>query len=619
MKIKNFGILCIILFILNIQSVGAVDIYEPNYSYVNKNISNVDYYYPNYIQKLKDFDLLSPYGGSQTVIEQNNQSLYISTKYLLFQAVVEDIYTLPNESYSISSSFSYINDFAGTTRSYQHTQSIVSYPNGTIRIGFLSLYYDSFRSQYFYVDRSLVDKIEFHIESAMVYVQTNSINYGSSLSKMTVYYRDGTKSAPINYYEDGLNSAGACYIKSYYLRLSIGFDLPNLPLLRNPFKFVRYIYGLVGSLLYFPYETAILEDLSNAEPLSPNFENLPYWTYSTLSLESYNELINFSQTYAYVDRVNQTDYEYGNKTFEFSFNYTKLEAVWSEARYYYNTQTIDPESWGPWVFIMFHGTIIESKLNFNWLRDGLCWIINGIITMGQGILYLLILALNYLLWIPIAYVILIINNYVFYGLTWGLAGIIWVVVWIVLWLWEYALKPIFESIWWDLLWPILGWIWTYVLVPLGGFVIWLIDKIVSAIVWLQNNGWQELIRFYLIILTYILAAILFVLSLGALDFTLTQYTLQIALLTINDFMISFLTVFFDNFLLFLGYGATYVMLVGLVYIKYIYAKAKGYIQRANRLQSMINVYKLPLVLAVRLVQYVIGFIQGGAPTDGLNE
>lgn len=322
-----------------------------------------------------------------------------------------------------------------------------------------------------------------------------------------------------------------------------------------------------------------------------------YWSYSTVALHSYDQLVNFSSNYEYSvlqksDNITQLNTTTESRTVEFVYNYSMLEVVWIEGRFSYNSHTVDPLTWGNW------------GVAWNWLRDGLCTIINTLILLLTFLLYIVVVALNYLLWVPLAYIILLVNNYVLFGLAWAVAGLIWVVIFVFLWLWDKVVFPILSFLWTYVLWPALQWIW---------------DQILNFVAWLQNDGGRLLMGWILIVISYVIATVIWLLAVGTIDFNEVQQAIQSFLLSINDLVFLVGRTFLDNFSLFLGYSATYLTMVGLIYLKYIYCKAKGYIQRASRLQSMINVYKLPMVLVIRISQYIIGFIQGGVPKDGLNE
>ena len=327
-----------------------------------------------------------------------------------------------------------------------------------------------------------------------------------------------------------------------------------------------------------------------------SFENLPYLTFLSVSLTSTPKLIPFVHNITY---VNGTDDEgnpvIANFTIDLSYNFTLFSAEWDERRFYYDDTFINVNDWGNW------GTM-------NWLRDGLATVINSLISFLILGFYLIIIGLNYLLWIPFAYLIIIVNNYAIYAIVICFVAAGFGIAIFFAWVWFYLLDPIIKfignvfSLAWD-------WFWKNVIAPIGR---WLDD----FINWLKNEGLITLIMVYLMIVAFGITCVIFVLSLGLIDFITVWSAITVLLWQINSVIFTFNTLFFGNIVVLIQYGGIYILLVGLIYVKYIYNKARGNIQRANRLQSMINVYKLPLVLTIRLIQYVIGFIQGGTPTDG---
>lgn len=315
------------------------------------------------------------------------------------------------------------------------------------------------------------------------------------------------------------------------------------------------------------------------------FSQSKYWIYSSPMLQSYSELINVTKEY---EVYNENDNSTKQKTFEISYNYNKFNIIWETRYYYYEDIVKNSAEWGNWGL-------------WNWLRDGLTAIVNTLNVIIQFILYLLVIALNYLLWTPLCYVIWLVNNFVLFFIAVGITYVAFGIAYVFIWLWNRAL-----ILWKTIIEPAIIWLWNY-----------LMQNVFNPIYeWLKNGGLKTLLELYLTVVSYILAVILYVFTFGTQDFTQLQQAIQTLLFTINNAIFEFVSIFFENFFLIIQSSATYILLVGLVYVKYLYTKARGYVTRANRLQSMINVYKLPLVLSVRLLSYIIGFIQGGTPMDG---
>lgn len=321
-----------------------------------------------------------------------------------------------------------------------------------------------------------------------------------------------------------------------------------------------------------------------------------YWTYSAFYIKSVeNKTIKLQTDYAvYNETTNQTE----TKTHEFDYNYTLYSLDSRENRFYYRTDTFKNDQFGNWGWL-------------NVLRNSFVFVLNAVIFIFQAILYLLIIAFNYLILYILFQVFILLWNYPIYWLVYAIIAVIFGLSFFFVWLWNQAV-----ILWKTLIEPVIQWIWNwiidYIIIP-----IW--NTILSIIDWLKNGGLKILFDLYFIVLSFIIATLIWILSFGSINFTEIQIGIQTILLNLNQTIFEFITIFFANFAWILASSALYLLLIGLIYVKYVIAKARGYIQRANRLQSMINVYKLPIVLIVRLVQYVIGFIQGGAPTDGANQ
>lgn len=314
-----------------------------------------------------------------------------------------------------------------------------------------------------------------------------------------------------------------------------------------------------------------------------NDADLEYWEYASFHLiNSGSEKIAFSET------INNNTIEYHT-----DFNYLSVDS--NQKRYYYNDRTIDPDSWGDWVIVMF-----EYKVSFNWLRNMLVLLVNSIIFLTQIALYLLILAFNSLFVWLILQIVVVIWNYPIYWVYVGIVGVIFYVIVALSLLWEYVIAPIFN------------WIYESVILP-----IW--EYLKQAWTWFMPNGMIFLIDLYLALVSYVLAAILFVLGLGRIEYEAIRLVILELLITLNHGIFDFVFVFIDNMLLFLAFGGTYITLFGMCYIMFIFVKARGYVNNAHRLESVMNVYKLPIVLMVRAFAYIVGFINGGVPTDGADE
>jgi len=344
-----------------------------------------------------------------------------------------------------------------------------------------------------------------------------------------------------------------------------------------------------------------VEDLKGPT-YTPNSTTPPtetFWVYYSYKLSEDNiQNISLSNEYEiWNETLNAT--EANSFSYSFEFQYLKVEQ--EEKRYYYSLESIKPETLGNWRFNVF-GTTWE--LDFNIIRDTLAYLVNMTIFIFQAILYLLIIAFNFLIIQTLLWLIVLIWNYPIYWVVYAILSIVFYTMFFFVWLWNEIV-----ILWKQIIEPIVAWIWNETVTILRFIYDWLF----------KEGGLQILVNLYLTLVSYILAAIFFVLTAGLINFTETQQALAVFLIQLNSVFFQIGSIFISNFPLLIGYSGVYILLVGLVYLKYIYAKARGHTTRATKLQSMINVYKLPMVLLIRLSQYILGFIQGGVPTDGADQ
>ena len=148
-------------------------------------------------------------------------------------------------------------------------------------------------------------------------------------------------------------------------------------------------------------------------------------------------------------------------------------------------------------------------------------------------------------------------------------------------------------------------------------ILWktVIDPIIDWIVqWLKDNIWQPIVDFFandglfiiidflIMVFSFIAGAILYVLSFGTIDYTSIVDTIYTINTNIFTFIRELLTIFFANFMVFLGALAIYFTNLGLIYFKMLFAKSKGYTNRVEKLQTAINFYKYPIDIIYRLIQ-----------------
>jgi len=246
----------------------------------------------------------------------------------------------------------------------------------------------------------------------------------------------------------------------------------------------------------------------------------------------------------YVEEVEVGEVENGGWTYDFAI----IKATLYQSKYYYETESIKPSSWGDWSIV------------FNWLRDGLCACVNGLLIVGQFLLYLLTLAFNFLI----------------LGLILGLIA-------------PFFWNTLFYWIWFGLNW-LVYWVWQLLLF-IGEYL-------------------PVIIEFMATLLSYVMAALIWVLTFGTLDFNTILETVQTMNLALSQFLTDTLYAFFDFLPFIFAYAAYYLILLGYAWVKWIYAKARGFTKRAEQLRAIYESYLEILIIAKNIIIMVKNMLFG---------
>lgn len=599
-----------VFFMLSMNTANALPAYA-TYENVNTNWENIGMVLENGIMILKDqemqtnmYDYLTPYRG---VSLDNKRGVVFEclidcseiTKYFISNNPANNLVLYTDGNF----------DFAGTLRPYSVSISLfrendylkISYMrnyNGGYNIETKSFPFNGFLSNY--------KSISFRIELFQAW-QSSTDQYFGKINATIKSQADGYEYVIKNDYHSGLCSAGNCFVDLSNSEIRILSTNPSGNWLASNkiITAIRHVYHNNPKSVWLPTLKEIQFENMNAKPLEMEEPSLgSYWIYNSYTLEESTIMpISFQREYSqWNDTLNETE----TKVFSFDFEFKTLRVNTEERRYYYSTNTIDPQTWGNWEVIIYSGWFgaISYTISFNWFRDLLVMVVNAIIFMFQAIFYLLLIGFNFLLLQPLFWIIVVIWNYPIYWVFVGILAIAFYLSFFFVWLWNQIVV-----LWKQIIEPLLSWVWNETVAILRFLYNWLF----------KEGGLQTLVNLYLTLVSYILTAIFFVLSAGLINFTETQQAIAEFLIQLNSVFFQIGSIFISNFPLLIGYSGTYILLVGLVYLKYIYAKSRGYTTRATKLQSMINVYKLPIVLIIRISQYVIGFIQGGVPTDGADQ
>ena len=626
MKRKNQIIL--ILFVcsfvsLNIYNVEAHQISSVLYNQIFIPSDKVEYVSKDWIYKLKPHNCrlqgLTPY--SWFSLSNSTGSRLHKGIQILFDSVPREIIagvrntksgTLFTNEHLWSVYYEQAVDFAGTSRYYQLTIDFLysGYVTNTadfhtfnltkIRVWLYETYYGHVYT---------FNEIDITPETNLVSLEWNMNTWIDPSGYMAMQSILRNKSIVIseNSYKY-LFSAGGVYLTATSIQGRANFrtGLAGISYFNTYFTlsnvYIRTFYSTISDRTTTPLAPPPISNSDFRNPALPDsIQNTINWTYKVFSLTTDTvENISYSREYeVFNESLNNTEI----RSYNFSTEFQKLKINETTSVFTITKNVIQYESWGNWEIKWFVGTAMESSVNFNWLRNAFVNILNFMLLVLQIVLFLAVSSLQYLLLIFL-YIAIIIWNFPIFWIFVGVIGIVFYLSFFFVWLWNQIVV-----------------LWKLIIEPM---ILWLINWIVSN-VWnplvefFRNGGLKILFDFYMIILSYIIAFLLWILTFGTQDFSTIQQAIQSVLLSINAAIFEFLSVFFENFIWIMLSAMTYVLLIGLIYIKYIYAKSRGYVQRAARLQAMINVYKIPMVLSIRLINYIIGFLQGGVPTDGLNE
>lgn len=339
-------------------------------------------------------------------------------------------------------------------------------------------------------------------------------------------------------------------------------------------------------------------------------EELPYWYFVGFTL-SESEI---------------TEIDIGNWTVDFQ----NLEIQTEDRYYYYIDNLIEVDD-----ILSELPSGSEDSIIGNMGASLLCFLINSAYIVFQFFLFLLVLGFNYILWLPICLILLIVNNIVLLYVEIALLTIIWYLwvaisiafIWLIEsinWLWVNVIQPFIEWLWDNVLWPALQWLWNLIvfvwawirdnlLIPLWnwlvalwqswfprGFWNWMLEV---AVPWLLN----VIIRGISLIIT----CALFIVTFGQIDFNETWDLLSDLNFMFFDIIADLFNAFTQNLLELIIYLFIYILLIGMLFVKYFYVKAKGLVKRKEQLEFAIQVYTYPIKLFNVLVKKIKEMIPKG--------
>ncbi|MHA1274048.1 MAG: hypothetical protein ACTSQS_11520, partial [Promethearchaeota archaeon] len=425
-------------------------------------------------------------------------------------------------------------------------------------------YYDTFLGV-FYLRHTFLD-IQIHIRHG--YIENEQINK----TRFLFYISNGSKSYSLEHTSENVDISVEqnCL---FYIRQD---NIDN----KNKFLGFRMLKGYFKSsfntFMVLPLFISTLEldpykpPYNPTEPEPPNEPTPPtshYWKYQSFRIVESNKIeISFDRN---VDFYNDTTKA------ELKYNFTNIKGEPYTAKFYYNPNTINTikaSSLGDW------------GIN-NWVRDLLVsianvfiFIINNILLFFQFLLYCFVVAFNYL----IMFIVMMIIVPFFWNV---------IVYWII-----YGLVYMFFNIYIGLI---------YVLGLLIFALFWLYQNvIVPATEFFLYTALPLIIDILIIVLAHIITLLIYLVALGQIDYGKTYDSVYELLSQIGDFFLDSVYLFIEYFPDFLLYIIYYLILIGMLYTKLFYSKAKGFPNRTNELEQSIEVYIYPITFSIEAIKEI---------------
>ena len=367
--------------------------------------------------------------------------------------------------------------------------------------------------------------IAFNRDYDSTFTYDKQINAGNR----SEYYenQDNLQVRYIDYFND---NNGSDYLGNNYYTYNNLAGLRTLEINNTDYYFNFLDVGYFTDLLNFYTPPVIPEPLPIVEPTTPT---TTYWYYQSITLET-----DTTETI-----------EIGN----WSFDYTLIKLVSKSAKFYYETESISYIPYGAWY------DFVVNAIKF--LTNTIIMITNLVLLFFQFVLYLGVLAFNYIIMFLIV----------------GLLSIL---------IWNILLRALFIA---------------------GVGLLWLIYY---ALQWLFYEGLEGLIIALAIVFAWIMAVILWLITLCTANFDDLFNMVNDVFQEIATFMVDLFYEIALNigiFFLFLTFYAELCLF--LLYKMYI-AKAKGNIKRADSLQKAFEVFITPLRSIWNMIISIKNFLFG---------
>jgi len=297
----------------------------------------------------------------------------------------------------------------------------------------------------------------------------------------------------------------------------------------------------------------------------PTYPSSEYWTYETFRI---------TNDYTY-------NYDYEN----WSIDYNIIKTQKYEAKYFYRSKSYDDDDFGSWKWKIKFSDIFSYTVDFNFMRNAVCMIINLILLFFQFVFFLFTASLSYIIMFIGCSIIVFIWNYPLLVLFASLVILLWYIFAGLIAMFEWLFDGLEYLFGWliDLLWQF----YLYVIIPFFD--------------WFLNTGLPYLIEFIIIpIVAFILTLIIWILTFGSMDFATLYALIHDNLLLVSEVFIELIYEILNNIVAILGFFSLYIIMILLCFLKHIIVKARGFTNRSFALKESYEAYLYPIIMFYNL-------------------
>lgn len=330
-------------------------------------------------------------------------------------------------------------------------------------------------------------------------------------------------------------------------------------LVSDNYDFYNLFYEIPIFYKKFEIDERIIPEPPEPTP-EPSIPTGEYWAYTTFMIEI-DKVVVIEYT-SFVLFFNRSDDVLCNVSMDFNM----IRGADNEARFYYEDQGLSRSALGDWE-VEF---VLGVKVSFNWLRNVIVYVINQILVLIQFILYIMIVAFNYLI-------------------------MFLVMVFIVPFFWNIIIYYLLVSVLYLL----------FILCMLGLFIagnIWYWMQWVFE--WLLNDVLPVVVEIVVVVFAWLLALMIWLGTMCQGDFDAIYAQTYILTREVADFFVESITILVMNFGAIILYIVMYIMLTFFCLFKHIFCKSKGIVGRSQQLQESLEAYMYPILIGRDLIMNV---------------